>query len=211
MRKANVVLVSLILLVVASFDLHAYSWNSHGIQYGRLTEHERFEDTRYETSIDSLGFYSSAFHFNWDAELGYFVHSAMLFPWEATVMTDSTFFGVTFEQADFAAQWSLMTGPAMRYPFSYGSTSYFGLGPEISLMVITIDGESYWDFDWGVGFSMGYLYDFSSNSFMDAGVVLDYRFASYARGPGDGGWTKAEEYGGYSFSSYIGFSIGGYR
>ena len=211
MKRSRVLLASVILLFFTIFSLHAFSWGSHGFQYSRQTERERHAGTMYETTIDAMGIYNSSFNFGWDAELGYFIHSSLLFPWDATVMTDSSFLHVNFAYADFAAQWNLMTGPAIRQPFSYGSQYYFGLGPDMHLMLIKVDGDSYWDIGLGVGFTMGYLYDFSPYSFMDTGVVVDYQFASYGKGPDDTTWTKAQEYGGYSFRTYIGFGFGGYR
>ena len=85
MRKANVVLVSLILLVVASFDLHALLLDSPGIQYGRLTNMSAFEGHPIRNDHRLTGILQFRLPIQLGRRAWYFVHSAMLFPWEATV------------------------------------------------------------------------------------------------------------------------------
>lgn len=204
----NRLMVTMIALLLAcSFSVQASSWSSFGTGYSRSTEHEYYLGTDWETTIDAIDIYGSSFFFAWDADMGYFIQSSLSFPWDGRIITKTNVFHLYFDAADLVGEWSLSGGFAMRRPFSYGSQFYYGFGPSSHVMMLNVNGETYWDVELGIGLTMGYLYDVTPYTFMDTSVSLDYQFASYGKTAGDESWTKARDFGGYSFRSYVGFGI----
>ncbi|MDX9940334.1 MAG: hypothetical protein RBT44_10310 [Sphaerochaetaceae bacterium] len=209
MKKA--ILILFILLFISSGSLAADTLRSLGGAYSYAVEHQRYLAGYAETTLHSIGFYTSAFHFPGEEDMGFFTHTAILVPKWGTFSDESTFFSYSTEDVTRTVHLALMFGPAIRQPFSYGTQPYFGFGGNVQALYAEDSHGSAWTLIGGVGFTMGTTQDISPYSVMDTGITVDYHMGAYTKESGNAQWSKADEYRMYSIRYYMGFGFRTFR
>jgi hypothetical protein len=160
----KLIIVGLMLLSSSLFAL-TEGWMAFGFEWGNSFE----KDSAY---LSSLGTNWSVYSFDDKKNIGTFMRSSFLFPFNAD---------------DFAAQIGLMTGVAFRLPMSERLNIHAGLAPQIMLMTggSTDEGDNPFShssisLDLGIGADAGIKFDITDIIFINAGVEFSYSFANYS-------------------------------
>jgi len=194
-------------LIIAISPLFAYgtqeTWITVGGEYGHFRETQYPSGVKVETTLNSIGGYSSSRSFESGNTWGTYIHSSILIPQGGKIGVSGSFADYSMEEADLKIHLGFLSGPVYRSPINEGTDFYFALGPSLQELIVTTSSASSLSFMLGVGIDIGMKYNLTESYYLDFGVIADYCFAAHTSTAYHEGWST-NDYSLISFRPHIG-------